>query len=562
VAKLGWSARRLRILSGILAGCVLSQTLRAADGDLDPSFGVGGKVVTSLGYPAQSGTAMALDPNGRIVVTGWTFDNSANLDFGTVRYDPDGSLDPSFGTAGAVVTEFFGFTDIANAVAIQGDGKIVVGGSAATNSFFGQNIDFAIARYNTDGSLDTSFGGDGKVTTDIFGPTGNGDIIYAIAVQPDGKIVAAGTSVVRYNADGTLDQTFGAGGIVETSVFGEGTGAVTLALQPNGKILIAGAFAQTGSPTYDDWLLARFDPDGVPDASFGSKGFVKTDFFGRGDVARRLAVLPDGRIVAGGSAGDPAGPGGIFAVARYLADGTLDVTFGGDGRSTTDFPGFDEVAFGLAVQPDGKVLLAGTAANPDFTLDFALARYDANGVEDSTFGDMGIVRTDFFGGSDGARAVAVQSDGKILAAGGASFGGFFAVARYSSTSGPPAPPACPRSAGFWRKQRGEWPVDSLTLGSQSYPAAEVAELLKTPIRGDASLLLARELIASKFNLAGGAGSPELSALVSSADAILSGFSGRLPYRVPPGSAAGRSMVALSGNLASWNNRRSSPGCKD
>jgi uncharacterized delta-60 repeat protein len=552
------------ILSGALTACALSQTLRAADGDLDPSFGVGGKVVTNLGYPSQSGTAMAVDQEGRIVVTGWTFDKSANFDFGTVRYNSDGSLDPSFGTAGAVVTDFFGSTDMPNAVAIQGDGKIVVGGSAASSSSaVGQaNTDFALARYNANGTLDTSFGGDGKVTTDILGPTGGGDIIYALAVQPDGKIVAAGTSVVRYNADGTLDQGFGIGGIVPTSIFGEGTGALALALQPDGKILIAGAFAQTGSPTAGDWLLARFASDGAPDASFGSKGIVITDFFGKGDVARGLAVLADGRIVAGGSAQEPDGPGSVFAVARYLADGTPDVTLGGDGRSTANFPGFDEVAFGLTVQPDGKVVLAGTAANPDLTLDFALARYDANGVEDSAFGALGIVTTDFFGGSDGARAVVVQSDGKILAAGGASFGGFFAVARYSSTSGPPAPPACARSAGFWRQHRGEWPVNSLTLGSQSYTAAEIAELLKTPIRGDASLLLARELIASKFNLAGGAGSPELSALVSSADALLSGFSGRLPYQVPPGSSAGRSMVALSANLASWNNRRSSPDCKD
>jgi uncharacterized delta-60 repeat protein len=550
-------SRALAILFGMLAWA-LPQALRAADGDLDPSFGVGGKVATNLGFPAQAGTAIALDADGRILVAGFTFDDTANIDFAVARYLPDGSLDLTFGVNGRVTTDFFGDFDLPNAMAIQTDGKIVLAGSATRR---GTVSDLALARYNADGTLDSSFDGDGKVTTDIFGEIG-GDIAYAVAVQPDGRIVVAGSALARYDPDGSPDQTFGLGGVLPSSVFGEATGATALALQADGKILVAGIFAQSGSATSDDWLVARFEPDGDPDVTFGSEGFVRTDFFGRGDVARALAVLPDGRIVAAGGAGDPEGPGAVFAAARYLEDGSPDVTFSGDGRNTTNFPGFDELAFGLTVQGDGKIVLAGTAANPDFSLDFALARYDANGEEDSTFGTSGLVTTDFFGGNDGARAVTVQADGKIIAAGGASTGAFFALSRYLSSSAPTFPSVCPHSAGYWKSHPAQWPVSSLTLGSQSYSATEIATLLKKPIRSDASLLLARELIAARFNLAAGGGSPELAALASSADGLLSGFAGKLPYDVPPGSSAGRALVSLSADLASWNNRRSSPGCGD
>lgn len=547
---------RAALLAGFLVFPGPTDQALGADGDLDPTFGKEGKVFTSFGYPSQAGTAMAIDPGGRIVVAGFTFDATANIDFGVARYLPDGSLDPTFGSGGFVATDFFGGEDIPGGVAIQPDGRIVVAGSATQ----GFNYDFALVRYNVDGTLDGSFDGDGRVTTDFFGPTGNGDIASAVAIQPDGKIVIAGSALVRYTSDGVLDSTFGVGGFVNTTVFGEGFGSFALALQPDRNIVVAGAFAQTGSPTADDWLLARYDSLGNPDLSFGTNGSVKTDFFGRGDVARALALLPDGRIVAAGSAGEAGAPGAVFAVARYLENGTPDPTFDGDGRRTSNLDGFDEVAYGVAVQTDGKLVLAGTAANPDFTLDFALVRYDVNGSEDSSFGALGRVRTDFFGGSDGARAVAVQADGKIVAAGSASFGDFFALARYLGTPPVPAPSSCPHSAGFWKSHPEDWPLSILTLGSQSYSAGEIAALLTKPVKGDASLILARDLIAAKFNVAVGADSVPLVNDIASADALLAAHAGKLPYRVSPGTSQGRAMIDLAGRLASLNNRRSSPGC--
>lgn len=544
-----------RVVAALSIAGILATPAFAADGDLDPTFGKGGKVVTNLGYPAQAGTAMALYPDGRIVVAGFTFDNTANIDFAVARYLPDGSLDPTFGSGGFVATDFFGGEDLPRGVAIQPDLRIVVAGSATQ----GFNRDFALARYNVDGTLDSSFDGDGKLTTDFFGPSGNGDIASAVAIQPDEKIVIAGSALVRYSASGALDTTFGAGGFVGTTVFGEGFGALALALQPDRKIVVAGAFAQTGSPTSDDWLLARYDSEGKPDATFGSAGSVKTDFFGKGDSARALLLRPDGRIVAAGTAGHPSAPGAVFAVARYLEDGTLDPTFDGDGRQTSDLDGFDEVAFSVAAQSDGKIVLGGYSANPDFTLDFALVRYNANGSEDTSFGSLGRVRTDFFGGSDGASSIAVQPDDKIVAAGSADFGGFFALARYLGVPAV-AEKSCPHSAGFWKTHRSEWPVASLTLGAESYSGDEIAALLTKPVRGDASVLLARELIAAKLNIAAGARSEDLAAEIEAADQLLTGLAGRLPYGVSPSSPLGHSMVVSTGRLAARNNRRSSPGC--
>ena len=531
--------------SVLLALSLLPGPALAADGDLDPTFGKGGKVFTSFGYPAQGGTAMALDSDERIVVAGFTFDNTANIDFAVARYLPGGLLDPTFGSGGFVATDFFGGGDLARGVAIQSDGRIVVGGATSQGS--------ALVRYNVDGTLDESFDGDGKVTT-------SAGIIHAVAIQPDGRIVAAGTTLTRYNSDGSLDQGFGVGGVVPMSVFSEGTGALAVALQPDGKVVVAGAISQTGRPTADDWLLARFEPDGDPDSTFGSKGVLTTDFFGRGDAARTLLIRPDGRIVAAGTAGHPSAPGAVFAVARYLENGTLDPTFDGDGRQTSDLDGFDEVAFSVAAQSDGKIVLGGYAANPDFTLDFALVRYNANGSEDPTFGNLGRVRTDFFGGGDGASAIAVQADDKIVAAGSASGGHFFALVRYLGSRGVAVPSSCPHSAGFWKTHRSEWPVVSLTLGSESYSGDELAALLTKPVRGDASVVLARELIAAKFNTASGAGSGDLAAEVERADGYLTGLAGRLPYGVSPSSPLGHSMVVSAGRLAALNNRRSSPGC--
>ena len=520
--------------------------LARADGELDPAFGIGGKVTTAFGVPAATATSVVLQPDGKIVAAGWLFDETANIDFALARYNADGSLDNSFGIGGRVRTDFFGLDDVANAVARQADGKIIAAGTARV----GFDLRIALARYNVDGSLDSTFDGDGKAVT----PDASG-VAYGVVVQPDGKIVVAGSNfaLVRFNVDGSLDTGFGKGG--EFAI--RGFGATAMTLQLDGKIVVAGSINSSG--TGDDFAVVRVNSDGSLDKTFGSAGIVTTDFFGSGDVAWAVTLQPNGRIVAGGYAADSLSTGPHFGVARYDADGSPDLTFDGDGRTSTDFPGFDEVAFGVAVKADGKILAAGrTFGTAGY--DFAIARYAPEGVEDPGFGTSGRVTTDFFGRNDGIRGILIQPDGKIIAAGGAQdeTTGYFALARYLSR--PSAPTGCPHSAGFWKKHRELWPVTSLTLGAQPYSGNELLLILSRPPKGDASILLARDLIAAKFNVVGGASSPEMIADIASADELLGAYAGKVPYQIRPASPAGRAMVLLAGDLASRNNRRSEPSC--
>jgi uncharacterized delta-60 repeat protein len=536
-------------LAALLVVGGLSGVLRASDGDLDPTFGVGGKVTTSFDVPAASATSVVLQPDGKIVAAGWLFDETANLDFAVARYNADGSLDSTFGLDGRVRTDFFGLDDLANAVALQPDGKIILAGTARV----GVDQSIALARYNANGSLDEGFGVGGKAI--VAGFTGTA---YGVAVQPDGKILVSGShfALVRFNGDGTLDAAFGKGGEVTVAGFG----ARALTLQADGKIVVAGS-VNTESGTGDDFAVVRVNGDGSPDKTFGSSGVATTDFFGSGDVAFGVALQPDGRIVAGGYAANSLSVGPYFGVARYTSEGIPDSTFSGDGRTTTDFPGFDEVAFGIAVQSDGKILAAGYAFGKTL-YDFAVVRYTSAGAEDPTFGVSGRVTTDFFGRNDGIRGVVVQQNGGIIAAGGAQdeTTGYFALTRYSSAVSTSAPEGCPHSEGFWKKHDELWPVRTLTLGSQSYSAAELLRILSSPVKGDASILLAREVIAAKFNIAVGSGSPEVAADVASADGLLAAYPGKLPYNVRTASGPGKAMLRLAGSLASRNNRGSDRGC--
>ncbi|HEX9302837.1 MAG TPA: delta-60 repeat domain-containing protein, partial [Thermoanaerobaculia bacterium] len=416
----------------VLFVVALPSFTRAADGALDLAFGTAGKVITAFGVPAATATSVVLQPDGKIVAAGWLFDETANIDFALARYNADGSLDNSFGIGGRVRTDFFGLDDVANAVALQADGKIIVAGTARV----GFDLRIALARYNVDGSLDSTFDLNGKAVT----PDASG-IAYGVAIQPDGKILVAGSNfvLVRFNVDGSLDTGFGKGGELVI----RGLGATALTLQLDGKIVVAGSI-DTKSGTGDDFAVARVNSDGSLDKTFGSGGIVTTDFFGSGDVAWAVTLQPDGRIVVGGYAADSLSVGPHFGVARYNADGSPDLTFDGDGRTSTDFPGFDEVAFGVAVQGDGKILAAGRAFGTA-GYDFAIVRYTPNGAEDPGFGTSGRVTTDFFGRSDGIRGILLQPDGKIIAAGGAQdeTTGYFALARYLSS--PSAPTGCPHS---------------------------------------------------------------------------------------------------------------------
>src|SRR5262245_44604023 len=320
------------------------------------------------------------------------------------------TLDPTLGTSGKAVTDF-GMPAAARTVAVQGDGKILAAGVTALNGVTG----FAAARYNSDGTLDTSFGAGGSVTT-AFDFPGNFDRVFTVVVQPDGKFVAVGSTVMnpfanfalaRFNANGRLDATFGTGGIVTTG-FGVSAEATSAVVQADGKIVAAGYANLDGGESF---ALARYNSNGTLDTTFGTGGKVGTAFDSGGfsyAQAFSVALQPDGRIVAAGYTEIGAclfngleQPCFELALARYNSNGTLDPIFGTGGRVTTHFAAPNDQADSVAVQPDGRIVVAGAAGR--FTnrgFDFALARYNSNGTLDTSFGASGKVTTDFAGADD------------------------------------------------------------------------------------------------------------------------------------------------------------------
>jgi uncharacterized delta-60 repeat protein len=349
------------------------------NGALDASFGVAGRISYEAGSTNSRAAAAVLQPDGRILVVGiaWVGIAEDYWDVAIARFLPDGSLDGAFGDGGIVTTDFAAGSDFAEAVALQPDGKIVVAGSAETVPGNFISRDFVVARYLVDGTPDSSFGDGGYVTTSLGGNDGAG----TVAVQSDGKILAAGGrlggdfSLVRYQPDGSLDPTFGTGGTVLTDFGGEDY-VTSVVLQPDGRILAAGSsWTGGGSFTFD---LARYSNTGILDPSFGAGGKVVTTFGGGNDAARAVALQPDGRIVAGGRAGSSSISSLDFAVARFEPDGTLDRSFGIGGRITTDFVGDADTVSDIVVQPDGKIVAAGTRLDQRGE-DFAMVRYLGTG---------------------------------------------------------------------------------------------------------------------------------------------------------------------------------------
>ena len=345
-------------------------------------------------------------------------------------------LDPTFGTNGLVTTDL-GATEIAEAAAVQPDGKLVVVGIAAGGVGASLVGDILVLRYKADGSLDTAFGAGGKVLLD-FGDTA--DSPAAVLVQSDGKIVVVGGAtqladnvsgfvsyfvLARLNPDGTPDNTFGAGGKLKTKFDTPlPASAVSAAIQPDGRVVIAGLVQKSGGEQVfaaADFFAARFNPDGTPDATFGTQGHTSVDFSDY-DVAIGVTLQPDGKILLAGIAGanlNNIGSTVSFALARLKSDGMPDPTFDGDGRVTTTFYGYD-YANGVALQADGKIVAAGTAAAYGINFiesDFALARYEANGALDPTFGAGGRVTLDFDSGRDTALGVAAAPNGRLLVGG-------------------------------------------------------------------------------------------------------------------------------------------------
>jgi uncharacterized delta-60 repeat protein len=406
-------------------------------GDLDPSFGSGGIVTTSFVSYTDYAEALVVQPDGKIVAGGTK--SSSGESFLLARYNPDGTLDPTFGNGGKVETVPGSTSNRIHAMVLQPDGKIVVAGSAYGSG----NVDIALARYNTDGTLDTlSFGTNGTggiVKTAIF--SGVTEEAWGLAIQPDGKLVAVGYTntgqqeiyaVVRYQTSGIRDWSFGGGwGFVTTAMDGN-SHATGVAIQPDGKIVVGGRCRYNTSD--DEMGFVRYTAAGALDTTFGTGGKL----FAGGPRFRALVVQPDGKIVAGGDKWGPAT--NDVTVYRYQPNGTLDSTFGTNGKVLATFNPNSEYAYALAQQADGKLVVAGgsrlAGQFPGTSDDFAVLRFNANGSLDQTFGSGGKVVTMVGTDYDDAYAVAIQPDGKIVAAGNAGFGSFldFGLVRYEGNS--------------------------------------------------------------------------------------------------------------------------------
>jgi uncharacterized delta-60 repeat protein len=307
--------------------------------------------------------AIALQPDTKAVVAGSTMENGTNK-FIIARYSINGLLDTTFGGSGYVTTDIGGGSSV-YALVVQPDGKIVAGGIGGQGA-----PNFALARYNPNGSLDTTFGEQGIVRTTV-GYISN---IYALALQVDGKILAAGycwnletniCALARFNADGSLDTTFGIDGIVTTQV-GNVSQLQTIALQQDGNIIVGGY--TTNDRLHYSSLLMRYDSTGTLDPSFNGTGIVITTLT-YSSVINALTLQSDGKIVTGGY--DFGALNTTFALARYLPSGTLDTSFGTNGVTLTAI-GDDARINSLIIQSDGKIVAAGTSDNKA-----ALARYFA-----------------------------------------------------------------------------------------------------------------------------------------------------------------------------------------
>jgi uncharacterized delta-60 repeat protein len=455
-----------------------------SDGTPDNTFDGDGKQVANLGseYIAWS---LALQSDGKLLVAGYAFPGGG-ADFAVARFNTNGSVDNSFGNSGKQITDFDG-EDHANSIAVKSDGKIIVVGEQNDGSDFaiaqytsggildntfdengkltgklqlnqgstfytsiaiqtdgrlvaagytwnGDNYDFAVARYNSNGSLDNTFSGDGKLMTDY---NGGDDFAYSLAIQSDGKIVVVGESnsnfaLVRYNTDGVIDNTFSGGKFTTDLGFDDNAQAVKI--QTDGKIVVAGwsinGFDIDSQQPTADFAICRYNTNGSLDNSFSGDGKVTTNF-GFDDRAKSIALQGDGKIVVAGSkqVHDPGGDDSQFAVARYTADGELDLDFSDDGKKLTTI-NTNAYANSVAIQSDGKILVGGSTGFQSSTLsNFALVRYNANGLIDDSFDEDGIQTTHLGSVYKSSNSLAIQDDGKIVLTGAA--GGNFTLVRYN-----------------------------------------------------------------------------------------------------------------------------------
>ncbi len=418
---------------------------------IDAGFGNGGKAFGLAN--AFEATNLIVQPDGKIIQAAKALKgNGYGGDFAVVRYNSNGSLDQAFGTNGNVITSFGQENDAnAEAVILQEDGKIVVVGYA----YLSGNSDFALVRYYSNGNLDSSFGNNGKVTT-AAGP--DNDYARSVALQPDGKIIVVGTTykldnsrcynpfyfpasiVIRYNSNGSIDSSFGQNGKLIFNINQNFDNANAVALQPDGKILVAGtAYDNCSCDDYygglycssSFFVITRFNSNGNPDSSFGTNGraFDPLLLF----YPSSMLLQPDGKIVVTGS-----GSQNGFITERYNNNGSLDNSFGTGGKIITEVGGQNNSssANSLTLQPDGKIVLAGTLYAGNAGYYFAVVRYKTDGSLDNAFNTNGtaVLHLGPPGSYDVATGVAMQGN-KIIAGGnnGINQSGSIGVVRLRDT---------------------------------------------------------------------------------------------------------------------------------
>ena len=466
----------LAVLCAILSFLSAGETPGAA-GDLDLSFGVQGRnLVTISTNPViaihNNTTDIVVQPDGKILVSGYAYfgvSPTSGDDFVVLRFNPDGSRDASFANNGIFLYDFQGGSDELRGIALQPDGKIVAAGEVQFNPTQpNPNTAFAVIRLNPNGTFDSTFGTNGLVITDFLASL---DQATEVAIQPDGKILASGWStrsntnvagaydfaLARYNPNGTLDASFGTNGVVFTDFLGSNDLAQTSVLQPDGKIVLAG-WVYVNNVSQYDFGLARYNPDGTLDATFGAGGKVVTPIGNNlSELVRGMSLAPDGKLVVAGdlynpTSGNVQGNSDLVAV-RYNSNGSLDATFDGDGKFifARTLGDRNESGGDVVVQPDGKILLTGSShlrpeSVPGGTVshtEMLTIRLNVNGSLDQSFGANGIVETDFGivtpppdqrpRTGDSGEAIALQPDGKIVVAGEAFLGNGdyrFVIARF------------------------------------------------------------------------------------------------------------------------------------
>jgi uncharacterized delta-60 repeat protein len=407
-------------------------------GTLDTSFSGDGKLTASVGTGSSIGARVLVQPDGKILV-GAESNNGDFSDFTLLRYNANGSTDSAFGSAGKLTVAFGSGDDYLYGLALQPNGGIVASGTTWPGDSFDTDGDAALVRFTGAGLLDGSFGSGGKVVT----PIGSGDdgLAFGSAVQPDGKIVVAGfkynsatdsdIAVLRYTTGGVLDSSFGSGGKVTTSLGSGEDAALALVLQPDGKIVVAGG---TDSADDDvDFALVRYTTTGALDPGFGTSGRVITEIGPADDAVAAIALQADGKILVAGITDN--GHDSDIVLLRYLTNGSLDTSFGAGGKVITALSSENDIAFGIAVQPDGRIVLA-AASDPFNNGDFVALCYRPDGSLDTRFDGDGIARIEFGAGIDSAAGIALQEDGRIVLTGQSWTGSHFdiAVARLFGTS--------------------------------------------------------------------------------------------------------------------------------